>query len=120
MTRSKLLSAALKLACIGCLLGSSVLAIPEQAAAASCSQADKRKMQKEGLTPRAIERICGPDNEDDDDEPRKQRRTSPQAQQRMSSRCYTPVVACFMGGSGPVGTPCWCATPYGPATGSVQ
>jgi hypothetical protein len=33
--------------------------------------------------------------------------------------CYTPYVACVLPTSGPIGAPCWCATPSGPASGKV-
>jgi hypothetical protein len=36
-----------------------------------------------------------------------------------SSTCGTTVTYCSVPGSAPVGTPCWCNTPYGPATGSL-
>lgn len=38
---------------------------------------------------------------------------------RHSSTCGTAVGACGVGGSAPIGTPCWCGTPFGPATGSL-
>ena len=36
-----------------------------------------------------------------------------------SSTCGTAVAACLVNGSAPVGTPCWCNTPWGAATGSL-
>lgn len=36
-----------------------------------------------------------------------------------SSTCGTAVSACQVNGSAPVGTPCWCNTPLGAATGSL-
>ena len=36
-----------------------------------------------------------------------------------SSLCGTMVTACKVGGSAPVGTPCWCNTPQGAAIGSL-
>ena len=36
-----------------------------------------------------------------------------------SSTCGTAVTACQVNGSAPVGTPCWCNTPLGAATGSL-
>lgn len=38
---------------------------------------------------------------------------------RPSSTCGTAVTYCSVPGSAPVGTPCWCNTPYGAATGSL-
>lgn len=38
---------------------------------------------------------------------------------QSSSTCGTVVTACTVDGSAPVGTPCWCNTPYGSATGSL-
>jgi hypothetical protein len=37
-----------------------------------------------------------------------------------SNRCVTQVVACILPAYFPVGTQCWCATPYGPAGGYVK
>ncbi|OQW67362.1 MAG: hypothetical protein BVN29_03640 [Nitrospira sp. ST-bin5] len=36
-----------------------------------------------------------------------------------SNVCGTAVTACQLNGSAPVGTPCWCNTPLGAATGSL-
>jgi hypothetical protein len=36
-----------------------------------------------------------------------------------SSTCGTAITACQVNGSAPVGTPCWCNTPVGAATGSL-
>lgn len=41
------------------------------------------------------------------------------ASTRPSSTCSTAVTSCSVSGSAPVGTPCWCKTPYGPAIGSL-
>lgn len=41
------------------------------------------------------------------------------ASTQSSSTCGTVVTACTVDGSAPVGTPCWCNTAYGPATGSL-
>ena len=41
------------------------------------------------------------------------------AASQASSTCGTAVTYCSVSGSAPVGTPCWCNTPYGPATGSL-
>lgn len=38
---------------------------------------------------------------------------------KSSSTCGTAVTHCAVPGSAPVGTPCWCNTPFGPATGSL-
>lgn len=40
--------------------------------------------------------------------------------QAVSNICYTPVVYCNLDRSVPVGTPCWCATPNGPSSGTVR
>jgi hypothetical protein len=32
-------------------------------------------------------------------------------------RCFTPQGMCWLPGSAPPGTPCWCATAYGPVAG---
>ena len=37
-----------------------------------------------------------------------------------SNRCVTPTFSCFLAQAVPVGTPCWCATPYGPVGGVVR
>ena len=97
--------------------------MPASAGAATCSAADKRDMRNEGMSRTAIERICSSsaaDDEDDDDAPAARRPARRAAGPAVSSRCVTPVLACFMGVTGPVGTPCWCATPFGPANGMVQ
>jgi hypothetical protein len=39
--------------------------------------------------------------------------------QQTSNRCLTPYFWCFLPGYGPVGAPCWCATPNGPVGGHV-
>ena len=41
-------------------------------------------------------------------------------QQQYSNVCVTPVVSCYLPGPAPSGTPCWCATPYGPVNGRVR
>ena len=100
----------------------SCLVFPASAMGAACSAEDRREMRKEGLSRQSIERLCTTRAEDDDDDnaPRARSRSASGQQTRVSNRCMTPVIACYMGVSGPVGTPCWCATPYGPATGQVQ
>ena len=42
------------------------------------------------------------------------------AQAAVSNRCVTPHLTCLLAQSVPVGTTCWCATPNGPVTGTVQ
>jgi hypothetical protein len=37
----------------------------------------------------------------------------------VSNKCLTPGFFCFLPGYGPVGAPCWCASPYGPVAGRV-
>lgn len=37
----------------------------------------------------------------------------------MGQRCASVAGVCFMGGTGPAGSPCFCQTPYGPAQGQV-
>ncbi len=46
--------------------------------------------------------------------------SSAQSQPNMSNVCRTPYGACYLQGSAPIGTPCWCGTPYGPVAGSVR
>jgi len=38
----------------------------------------------------------------------------------VSNRCFTPQFWCWLPGFGPVGTPCFCNTPYGPVNGVVR
>ena len=40
--------------------------------------------------------------------------------QSMSNVCRTPYGVCYLRGLAPIGTPCWCGTPYGPVAGSVR
>ena len=35
----------------------------------------------------------------------------------VSNRCVTPQGVCFMPRYAPIGSPCWCQTPYGSAQG---
>ena len=42
------------------------------------------------------------------------------AQAQGSNRCVTPVVICVLPVLAPVGSACWCATPYGPVGGVVR
>lgn len=44
---------------------------------------------------------------------------APFAGNRTSSTCGTAVGSCLVNGSAPVGTPCWCNTPMGAATGAL-
>jgi hypothetical protein len=41
------------------------------------------------------------------------------AQYYPTVRCITPQGVCFLQGSAPPGTPCWCASVYGPVAGRV-
>ena len=43
-----------------------------------------------------------------------------QYQGPVSNRCFTPAGMCYLPQYGPVGYQCWCATPYGPVTGSIH
>lgn len=43
-----------------------------------------------------------------------------QYSQAMSNRCVTPSGTCYVQQSGPIGSPCWCNTPWGPVTGVLQ
>ncbi|UXI70300.1 eCIS core domain-containing protein [Tahibacter amnicola] len=47
------------------------------------------------------------------------RPVSPFAHNSPSSTCGTAVITCQVNGSAPVGTPCWCNTAHGAATGSL-
>jgi hypothetical protein len=40
--------------------------------------------------------------------------------QYYSNICYTPITYCYLPARAPVGTPCWCATPYGPSPGYIR
>jgi hypothetical protein len=42
------------------------------------------------------------------------------AQAPPSNRCVTPTFYCYLQQYVPVGTACWCATPYGPVAGVVR
>lgn len=37
-----------------------------------------------------------------------------------SNVCFTPITYCYLPAHYPVGSPCWCATPYGPSQGYVR
>jgi hypothetical protein len=39
---------------------------------------------------------------------------------QLSNVCITPVTYCFLRQPAPIGSPCWCPTPYGPSAGSVR
>lgn len=39
---------------------------------------------------------------------------------RMSNRCYTPAINCVQFEREPVGTDCWCVTPFGPSFGRIR
>jgi len=41
------------------------------------------------------------------------------AQFIFGQRCQTPQAVCFLGAPAPVGTRCFCPTPFGPAPGVV-
>jgi hypothetical protein len=43
-----------------------------------------------------------------------------QLAQYVSNVCYTPVGWCYLPQYAPIGTPCWCASPYGPVGGYVR
>jgi len=40
--------------------------------------------------------------------------------QQMSNRCVTPQFWCQLSNFGPVGSPCYCNTPYGPVPGILR
>ena len=42
------------------------------------------------------------------------------AQGPLSNRCFTPQFWCYMQQVAPVGTRCFCGTPYGPVQGIVR
>ena len=101
-----------------------ILAYPDMASA-ECSKAEIRKMKKQGMTSREIERECSKDDDDDDDDPPQGSTGRPMqggqsGQPAMTSRCFTPIGACMTGQTAPVGTPCWCNTPRGPVNGRAQ
>jgi len=39
---------------------------------------------------------------------------------QFSSTCFTPITYCYLPRPAPVGSQCWCATPYGPSGGYVR
>jgi hypothetical protein len=41
------------------------------------------------------------------------------AQPAEGNRCFTPQFWCWLPGYAYLGTPCYCATPYGPVNGVV-
>jgi len=40
--------------------------------------------------------------------------------QYFSNVCYTNVNYCYLPAFYPIGSACWCASPYGPASGIVR
>lgn len=42
------------------------------------------------------------------------------AQTPMSNRCFTPSFWCWLPSFAPIGLPCYCGTPSGPAAGIVR
>jgi hypothetical protein len=40
--------------------------------------------------------------------------------QQFSNRCFTPYFWCYLPGTAPINTPCWCASPNGPVAGVVR
>jgi hypothetical protein len=44
----------------------------------------------------------------------------PAPAQQMSNRCVTPQFWCILPAAAPVGTPCYCSTPYGRVAGVIR
>lgn len=42
------------------------------------------------------------------------------AWQQMGNHCVTPQFWCQLPGYGPIGSPCYCNTPYGPVPGIIR
>lgn len=80
-------------------------------AAAQCSQYAIEQMRRAGIPEWEIQRRCGPPR------PGQTRSIGPQAVQQ-GARCITPAVSCDTP-TGPVGAPCWCATPLGSVAGTI-
>lgn len=47
------------------------------------------------------------------------RQQQPDQRSQASNICQTAMMWCALGQSGPVGTPCWCQTGYGPQNGQI-
>jgi hypothetical protein len=72
---------------------------------------------------RSISRICDFRNDLQDGGPpscRWKDRQQTFLAQYLSNVCYTPVNWCYVPQYAPIGSPCWCATPYGPAGGYIR
>lgn len=80
-------------------------------AGAQCSQYAIEQMRRAGIPEWQIQRRCGAPR------PGQSRSIGPQAVQQ-GARCATPAVSCDTP-AGPVGAPCWCATPLGSVAGAI-
>jgi hypothetical protein len=83
----------------------------------------KQAMRTEDISQRDMAKIC-----QDSDVAKRASSSSCVAKDRLlmvnaqyvSNVCYTPVTYCFLPQYAPIGSPCWCATPYGPSYGYVR
>lgn len=79
---------------------------------ADCTSQDIFQMKSRGFSDLEIMRICGaPPNQSNPF----QNYASP----IPTNICQTPNMWCVLNQLGPVGAQCWCATPYGPVTGTL-
>jgi len=80
----------------------------------NCSIRKVIRLAKDGRSQRRIERECDTPTVIAD-APR-----NPATQANLTSNiCQTPVMWCSIGQFGPVGTPCWCNTMFGPSNGQL-
>lgn len=103
----------------------STLLLPTDSLAA-CSKRQVESLKAKGMTTREIREFCVSDEDDEEEEeevpvpmPSRSSR-APQPRQDLTNICLTPVTYCALGQFGPMGTPCWCMTPMGPATGMLS
>ncbi|MFH0781710.1 MAG: hypothetical protein V2B20_07115 [Pseudomonadota bacterium] len=106
------------------LLGCVFLALFSVASAyGECTDRDKEKLRKTGMSQYKIDQICGevqgrPVVKEEEVETVQPKRPNTHGRLKESTNiCQTELLWCTLDQEGPPGTPCLCQSPYGPQRG---
>jgi hypothetical protein len=99
------------------LVAATLVGAISQDADAACTSAERTRLRASGVSEAQVTRVCGP-RRAPSVVPVTGGMTIP-APPAPSNLCQTPRLQCALSQRGPVGTPCWCTTSWGPVNGRL-
>ena len=99
------------------LVATTLVGLLSPEAEAACTSAERARLRASGVSDAQVMRLCGP-RRNAIVVPVTGGMTLP-APPAPSNLCQTPRLQCALSQRGPVGTPCWCTTSWGPVNGRL-